>query len=55
MPVSAALTGDPRKVFHAICYDPLTSAVLSLAEIKSMVDEMFIASKEWLPQFRHLG
>ena len=52
--VEAALTGDPRKVYHAICYDPLTSAVLSLAEIKSMVDEMFEASKEWLPQFKHL-
>lgn len=51
--VEAALTGDPRKVFHAICHDPLTAAVLSLAEIKSMVGEMFEASKAWLPQFRH--
>ncbi len=51
--VEAALTGDPRKVFHAICFDPLTSAVLSLAEIKSMVDEMFQVNKEWLPQFKH--
>ncbi|PZE21504.1 alpha-galactosidase [Paenibacillus xerothermodurans] len=51
--VEGALTGDPRKIFHAICYDPLTSAVLSLAEIKSMVDQMFEANKEWLPQFKH--
>jgi len=51
--VEAALTGDPRKVFHAICFDPLTSAVLSLAEIKQMVDEMFEANREWLPQFKH--
>lgn len=49
--VEAALTGDPRKVFHAICYDPLTSAVLSLEEIKAMVDEMFEKNKQWLPQF----
>lgn len=49
--VEAALTGDKRKVFHAICMDPLTSAVLSLAEIKDMVDEMFEANKDWLPQF----
>ena len=51
--VEAAITGDPRKVFHAICFDPLTSAVLSLDEIKKMVDEMFAANKQWLPQFKH--
>ena len=51
--VEAAITGDPRKVFHAICMDPLTSAVLSLAEIKQMVDEMFEANRNWLPQFKH--
>lgn len=51
--VEAALTGDPQKVFHAICYDPLTSAVLSLEEIRSMVDEMFHSSSEWLTQFKH--
>lgn len=50
--VEAAITGDARKVFHAICMDPLTSAVLSLSEIKQMVDEMFEANKDWLPQFR---
>jgi alpha-galactosidase len=50
--VEGALTGDPRKIFHAICFDPLTSAVLSLAEIKSMVDEMFEANRGWLPQFK---
>lgn len=51
--VEGALTGDRRKIFHAICFDPLTSSVLSLEEIKSMVDEMFIANKDWLPQFAH--
>jgi len=50
--VEGAIEGDPRKVFHAICFDPLTSAVLSLAEIKKMVDEMFLASKDYLPQFK---
>lgn len=49
--VEGALTGDKRKVFHAVCMDPLTSAVLSLAEIKNMVEEMFEANKDWLPQF----
>ncbi len=51
MAVEAALTGDPRLVFHAICYDPLTAAVLSLAEIKTMVNEMFEQNREYLPQF----
>lgn len=51
--VEAAITGDPRKVFHAICFDPLTSAVLSLEETRKMVDEMFEANRQWLPQFKH--
>lgn len=51
--VEGSLTGDPRKIFHAICFDPLTSSVLSLSEIKNMVDEMFEANKEYLPQFKH--
>lgn len=53
--VEGAITGDARKIFHAICMDPLTSAVLSLAEIKEMVDEMFEANKDYLPHFKHLG
>lgn len=51
--VEAAITGDPRKVFHAICMDPLSSAVLSLDEIRSMVNEMLDKNKQWLPQFKH--
>lgn len=51
--VEAAITGDPRKVFHAICFDPLTSSVLSLDEIKQMTDEMFEVNRQWLPQFKH--
>ena len=50
--VQGAVEGDPRKVFHAVLFDPLTSAVLSLAETKQMVDEMFQANRDWLPQFR---
>jgi alpha-galactosidase len=54
MAVEAALTGNPELVFHAIAYDPLTSAVLSLAEIRTMVTAMFAASKDYLPQFRQV-
>jgi len=52
MAVEGALTGDPRLVFHAICYDPLTAAVCSLAEIKEMVKAMFIQNQDYLPQFK---
>jgi Alpha-galactosidases/6-phospho-beta-glucosidases, family 4 of glycosyl hydrolases len=53
--VQAALEGDPRKVFHAICMDPLSSAVLSLAEIKAMTDEMLRKNEPYLPQFKKRG
>ena len=36
MTVEAALTGDPRLVYQACCYDPASAAALSLAEIKAM-------------------
>ncbi len=52
MAVQAALTGDARLVFHSICYDPLTSAVLSLEEIRTMVQEMFAVNRDYLPQFK---
>lgn len=52
--VEAAIIGDPRKVFHAVCMDPLSSAVLSLDEIKAMVDEMMDKNSMWLPQFKFL-
>jgi len=53
MAVQACLTGDPRMVFHAVAYDPLTAAVLSLEEIKAMVNEMLAKNEKHLPTFRH--
>ena len=53
MAVEAALTGDPRLVYQAIANDPLTAAVLSLAEIKEMVDKMLEQNRDYLPQFKH--
>jgi len=55
MAVEGALTGDPRLVFHAIANDPLTAAVLSLAEIAQMVNQMFEQNKAYLPQFKSLS
>lgn len=51
--VEGALTGDPRLVFQAIAHDPLTAAVLSLAETRQMVNEMFQKNRDYLPQFKH--
>ncbi len=54
MAVEASFSGDPRLVFQAIAYDPLTSAVLSLAEIKKMVAAMLKRNAAYLPQFRRV-
>ncbi|MFH1615109.1 MAG: alpha-galactosidase [Planctomycetota bacterium] len=54
MAVEAALTGDPKLVFHAVAYDPLTAAVLSLDEIKKMVKEMLRKNRNYLPQFKSI-
>ncbi|MGQ9663500.1 MAG: hypothetical protein ACUVWX_14395 [Kiritimatiellia bacterium] len=53
MAVEAALTGDPTLVYRALIYDPLTAAVLSLAEIRKMVQEMLLKNKPHLPQFKN--
>ncbi|MFI3238347.1 MAG: alpha-glucosidase/alpha-galactosidase [Lachnospiraceae bacterium] len=52
MAVQGYLTGNKEMVYQAICFDPLTSAVLSLKEIRDMVDEMFEKNMEWLPTFQ---
>lgn len=53
MAVEAALTGDPRLVYYAVANDPLSAAVLSLAEIRQMVDRMLEQNRPYLPQFKH--
>jgi alpha-galactosidase len=55
MAIEAALTGNPRLVFQAIAHDPLTASVLSLAEIKQMVNQMFEQNRAYLPQFKHFS
>ncbi|GAB4118838.1 MAG: alpha-glucosidase/alpha-galactosidase [Roseiflexaceae bacterium] len=51
--VEGCLTGNPRLVYQAIAHDPLTSAVLSLAEAKQMTNEMFAQNRNHLPTFQH--
>ncbi len=47
----AAITGNPELAMQAIALDPLTSAVLTLHQVREMVSEMFTAEAKWLPQF----
>jgi len=52
MAIQASLAGDPTMIYRAICHDPLTAAVLSLAEIREMTNELFAVHKDYLPQFK---
>jgi alpha-galactosidase len=54
MAVEAALTGDPTLVYQALCYDPLTAAVLDLRQIKRMTAEMLRKNQRHLPQFESI-
>jgi len=49
--VEASFSGDPELVVQAVALDPLTSAVLTLVEIRDMVSEMLEAQRKYLPQF----
>lgn len=52
MAVEASRTGDPTLLYQACAFDPLTASVLSLAEIRTMVNEMLAFNKPYLPQFK---
>lgn len=52
--VRGAIEGDPQKIFQACLFDPLTSSVLSMQEIKDMVQEMLNINKEYLGYFKTL-
>lgn len=47
--VKAALTGEREHVYHAVMLDPLTSALLTLDQIRSMTDELLEAHSPLLP------
>jgi alpha-galactosidase len=49
--VEASFSGDPELVMNAVALDPLTSAVLTLQEIRDMTAEMLEAERKYLPQF----
>jgi alpha-galactosidase len=49
--VAAALEENLEHVYHAIMLDPLTGALLTLEQIRAMIDEMLTAEAAWLPAF----
>jgi len=53
--VEGALEGDPRKIYHACLYDPLTATACSMAEVEEMVQKLFEANKDWLRNFKHFN
>ncbi|MDQ3007438.1 MAG: alpha-glucosidase/alpha-galactosidase, partial [Chloroflexota bacterium] len=53
MAIAASIAGDPTMIYRAIAHDPLTAAILSLAEIRQMTNELFAQHKDYLPQFKH--
>jgi len=55
MAVNAAIEGDPWKVFQANLFDPLTSAVLSMAEIRDLTREMLKKNEAYLGYFHSLS
>jgi alpha-galactosidase len=52
MAVYAAVAGDAALLKQAVLHDPLTAAVCDGEEVWQMVDEMLVAQRKWLPQFR---
>jgi len=50
--VEAAMEKNRRKVFQAVCMDPLTSAVCSLEEIRQMTDALFAVNRDFLGDYK---
>jgi alpha-galactosidase len=47
--VAAALEEEVEHVYHAVALDPLTGALLTLGQVRAMVDELLAAEAAWLP------
>lgn len=50
--VQAAVEGNVEKLKQAMLLDPLVGAVCNPPEVWQMVDDMLIAQKQWLPQYK---
>ena len=50
--VRGIMEKDKTKILQAVLLDPLTSAVLTIDEIKEMVDNMFKAEKKYMKEYK---
>jgi alpha-galactosidase len=50
--VKGIVEKDKTKILQAILLDPLTSAGLTINEIRLMVDDLFEANKEYLKGYK---
>jgi len=46
--LEAALTANREAIYHAVMLDPLSGAVCTLPQIRSMVDELLETQKSWI-------
>lgn len=51
MAVKGCINGDREMIYHSILFDPLTTTQLDMQQTRDMVNEMFEANKEYLPNF----
>lgn len=49
--IEAAQEQSRDKVYYAACLDPHLSAELPLDQIRALVDDLFEAHKDWLPEY----
>ncbi|HBE04594.1 MAG TPA: hypothetical protein DC049_19275 [Spirochaetia bacterium] len=49
--VKAVLESNAEHVFHAMAFDPLTAAQLTLSQISVMTAELLAVSRDWLPRY----
>ena len=52
MAVRGIVEKDKNKILQAVLLDPLTSAVLTIDEIKEMVKNMFKTEKEYMKGYK---
>lgn len=50
--MEAAVRGDVMLLKQAMLHDPLVGAVCDPEEVWQMVDEMLVAQRQWLPNYR---
>lgn len=50
--VSAAVSGDDTHLRQAMLLDPLVGAILNPREVWQLVDDMLVAQRKWLPQYK---